>query len=85
MGMDLGGVEQLREAAQKRFRSDKPNGILQAARSTPRTRHRSVTSISKQKTNEGPKEARRGTESLAIPDSQGVHHRPLLELSLQQG
>jgi hypothetical protein len=70
---------------QKRVRGDKPKGILKAARSAPRTHRKSVTRIPKPKNNDKPKEAGRGAERLAIPDSQGIHHRSLLGPSLQQG
>jgi hypothetical protein len=71
--------------AQKRARGDKPNEILRAARSAPRTRHKSVARIPKTKMNSEPKEAGRGAERLAIPDLQGIHHRSPLGPSLQQG
>ncbi len=70
---------------QKRARGDKPNGVLKAARSAPRTRHKPATRTPKQTTNSDPKEAGRGAGRLAIPDSQGIHHRSLLGPSLQQG
>ena len=70
---------------QKRTRGDKPNGVLKAVGSTIRTRHKSAARIPKTKTNGEPKEAGRGAERLAIPDSQGIHHRSLLGPSLQQG
>ena len=71
--------------AQKRVRSDIPNGIFKAAWSAPRTHHKSVTRIPKQTINSKPKEAGCGTKSLAIPDSLGIHHQSLLGSSLQQG
>ena len=70
---------------QKRVRGDNPNGILEAAWPAPRACHKSVTRVPKQNTNRKPKEAGRGTESLTIPHSQGVHHQSLLGLSLQHG
>ena len=71
--------------AQKRVRSDNPNGILETAWSALGTHHKSVTRIPKQRMNNRPQETGRGTESLAIPDSQGIHLRSLLGPSLQQG
>jgi hypothetical protein len=70
---------------QKRIRGDKSYGILKAARSAPRTRYKSVTRIPIPRKNDDSKEAGHGAERLAIPDSQGIHHRSLLGPSLQQG
>lgn len=78
-------VESYGMPPQKRVRSDKPNGILEATRSAPRTRHKSVARIPKTMIKGKPKKAGRGAERLVVPDSQGIYHRSLLGPSLQQG
>ena len=70
---------------QKRARGGKPNGILKAARSAPRTHRKSVARIPKPKINREPKEAGQEAGKLRIPDSQGIHHQSLSGPSLQQG
>jgi hypothetical protein len=70
---------------QKRVRGGKANGILKTARSVTRTRHKPTSRIPNTRMNSGPKEAGRGTERHATPNSQGIHHQSLLGPSLQQG
>ncbi|KAF8486854.1 hypothetical protein DFH94DRAFT_849394 [Russula ochroleuca] len=59
--------------------------ILKATRSAARTRHKPVARIPIPKKSNEPKEAGRGAERLANPNTQGIHHRPLLGPSFQQG
>ena len=70
---------------QKRGRGEQTEGILKATRSAARARHKHVARIPKQKCNSEPKEAGRGAERLATPNTQGIHHRPLQGPSSQQG
>jgi hypothetical protein len=71
---------------QKRARGGSiTNGILKAAWSTARTRHKPVARIPKQELNGKPKEAGRGAERLATPNVQGIYHQPLPGPSFQQG
>ena len=70
---------------QKRVRGGQANGILKAARSATRTRHKPVARIPKTKINVEPKQAGRGAERLTIPSSLGIHRQSLLGPSLQQG
>jgi hypothetical protein len=70
---------------QKRVRAGKANGILKATRSTARTRHKPVARIPKARILRESKEAGRGAERLATPNAQGIHPRPLLGPSFQQG
>ena len=69
----------------KRVRGGKANGILKAARSVARTRHKPVARIPKRRIDSKPKEAGRGAERLATPNAQGIHHRSSLGPSFQQG
>ena len=73
------------EASQKRVRDGKANGILEAARSVARTRHKAVARTQDSKDNHEPKETGRGAERLATPILQGLHDRPMLGPSFQQG
>jgi hypothetical protein len=73
------------EPSQKRVRGGKANEILEAARSVARTRHKAVARIPDSNVNSKPKEAGRGAERLATPILQGLHYRPLLGPSFQQG
>jgi hypothetical protein len=59
-------------------------GILKAARSAARTRHKPAARIPKQNSGK-PKEAGRGAERLATPSSQGIYHQSLPGPSFQQG
>jgi hypothetical protein len=70
---------------QKRVRASKPNGIPKAARSAPRTRHKPAARIPNSEIIREPKEAGRGAERLATPNSQRIHHQSLLGPSLNQG
>ena len=70
---------------QKRGRGGQTEGILEATRSAARTRHEHVARIPTQVINNEPKEAGRGAERLATPNTQGIHHRPLQGSSSQQG
>jgi hypothetical protein len=69
----------------KRVRGGKPNGILKAAWSAPRTWHKPATRIPKSRINNKPKEAGRGAERLTTPNSQGICHQSPLGPSLEQG
>jgi hypothetical protein len=60
-------------------------GILKAAQSAARTRHKPAARICKRRFSGAPKEAGRGAERLATPSSQGIYHRSLLRPSFQQG
>ena len=64
---------------------DATNGILKAARSTARTRHKPVARIPITDFNGKPKEAGRGAERLTTPNAQGIYHQSLLGPSFQQG
>ena len=70
---------------QKRGRGGQTKGILEATQSTARTGHEPVARIPKQKINREPKEAGRGAEMPAAPNTQGIHRRPLQGPSFQQG
>ena len=71
---------------EKRARGDGiSNEIPKAAQSTARTRHKPVAKrIPETSFNGKPKEAGRGAERLASPNTQGIYHQPLLG-PLQQG
>ena len=70
---------------QKRARGGSvTDGILKAARSAARTRHKPVARIPKTTVNGKPKEAGRGAERLATPNVQGIYHQPLPGPSFQQ-
>ena len=71
---------------QKRARgSSVTDGILKAARSAARTRHKPVARIPRTTVNGKPKEAGRGAERLTTPNVQGIYHQPLPGPSFQQG
>jgi hypothetical protein len=70
---------------QKGVRAGKPNEILKTARSAPWARHKPAARIPNSRTNNEPKEAGSRRERLATPNSQQIHHQPLLGSSLQQG
>ena len=70
---------------QKRGRGEQTEGILKVTRSAARTRHKHVARTPKQVIDHEPKEAGRGAERLATPNTQGIHHRPLQGPSSQQG
>ena len=70
---------------QKRGRGEQTEGVLKATRSAARTRHKHVARTPKQVINHEPKEAGRGAERLATPNTRGIHHRPLQGPSSQQG
>jgi len=61
------------------------NGILNAARSVARARHKPVARIPKAKISRKPKEAGRGAERLVTPNAQGVYHQSSPGPSFQQG
>ena len=60
-------------------------GILKAARSAARSRHKPVARIPKTKNSDKPKAVGRGAERLATPSAQGIYHQPLPGPSFQQG
>jgi hypothetical protein len=60
-------------------------GVLKAERSVARTRRKPAARIPKALTNYKPKEAGRGAERLATPNSQGIYHQFLPGPSFQQG
>ena len=66
-------------------RAGAEKGILKAARSAARTRHKPATRIPKQNIKGKPKEVGRGAERLATPNSRGIYRQSLLGPSLQQG
>ena len=77
-------IDDQRMPPQKRGRGGQTKGILEATQSADRTRHKTVTRIPNRIDCE-PKEAGRGAERLATPNTQGIHHRPLQGPSSQQG
>ena len=70
---------------QKRARSGATEGILKAARSAARTRHKPVARTPMASISDTPKDAGHGAERLATLNTQGICHQPLLGPSIQQG
>ena len=79
------GIIEYPEPSQKRVRGGKANEVLEAARSVARTHHNAVARIPDSEVNGKPKEAGREAERLATPILQGLHYRPPLGPSFQQG
>ena len=79
---DLAPIDDHQVPPQKRRRGEQTKGILKSA---ARTRHKPVARIPNTSIKWAPKEAGRGAERLATPNTQGILHRPLQGPSFQQG
>jgi hypothetical protein len=80
------GIDAPEMAPHKRARGGgASNGILRAAQSVAKDRHKPEARIPDTKVNRKPKEAGRGAERLTTLSSQGIYHQPLPGPSFQQG